>query len=51
MRRILKNPRMMTIVIMMETEHPMTEMIAVMRKMVKRGMEMKAKMTTHKIMA
>ena len=49
MRRIMKNPRMMTIVIMMTAA--VTEMIAVMRKMVKRGMEMKAKMTTNKIMA
>jgi hypothetical protein len=33
MRRIMKNPRMMTAAV--------TEMIAVIRKMVERGMEMK----------
>ena len=48
MRRIMKNPRMMTIVIMMTAA--VTEMIAVMRKMVKRGMEMKAKMLMTKTM-
>ena len=45
----MKNPRVMTIVIMMTAA--VTEMKAVMRKRVKRGMEMKAKMTTNKIMA
>jgi hypothetical protein len=42
MMRKMRNPRMRTIVIMMEPA--VTEMISVMRKTVKMGMEMKAKM-------